>query len=153
MPRPAPATRADYASFLPITTRWMDNDVFGHVNNATYYSFFDTAVCSFLVGHGVLDWLEGDCFMVGAESGCRYHSELAFPDPILAGLRVAHLGGRSVRYEIGLFRGEADAASAEGYFVHVCVGKADRRPAPLPERWRQVLAMLIKEPGIKDAGT
>ena len=95
MPKPAPGTRADYATFLPITTRWMDNDVFGHVNNATYYSFFDTAVCSFLVGHGVLDWVEGEHFMVVAESGCRYHSELAFPDLITAGLRVAQDDGWS----------------------------------------------------------
>lgn len=152
MPKPAPGTRADYATFLPITTRWMDNDVFGHVNNATYYSFFDTAVCSFLVGHGVLDWVEGEHFMVVAESGCRYHSELAFPDLITAGLRVARLGGRSVRYEIGLFRGDADAASAEGYFVHVCVGKGDRRPAPLPEHWRGILATIIREAGIKEMG-
>lgn len=144
MHRPAPGTRADYASFLPITTRWMDNDVFGHLNNATYYSLFDTAVCSYLVGHGVLDWLGGEHFMVVAESGCRYHSELAFPDPVAAGLRVARLGTSSVRYEIGLFRGEAEAASAEGFFVHVCVRKDDRRPAPLPDRWRQVLATITR---------
>ena len=139
MPKPAPGTRADYATFLPITTRWMDNDVFGHVNNATYYSFFDTAVCSFLVGHGVLDWVEGEHFMVVAESGCRYHSEMAFPDRVTAGLRVGRLGGSSVRYELGAFREDAETASAEGFLVHVCVDAATRRPAPLPEAWRAAL--------------
>lgn len=144
MTRPAPGARADYVSFLPITTRWMDNDVFGHVNNVTYYSFFDTAVCSFLVGQGLLTWSGGEHMMVVAESSCRYHSELAFPDAVTAGLRVARLGGSSVRYEIGIFRGEEDAASAEGYFVHVCVRTADRRPAPLPDPWRRALATLTR---------
>ncbi len=120
----------------------MDNDVFGHVNNVHYYSFFDTAVCEFLVGQGILTWRGSGHFMVVAESGCRYHAEVAFPDTITAGLRVARLGGSSVRYEIGIFREDSELASAEGFFVHVCVDSATRRPAPLPERWRQALQTI-----------
>ena len=123
----------------------MDNDVFGHVNNVAYYSFFDTAVCSALVAGGVLTWQTPDYIMVVAESGCRYHNEIAFPDVVTAGLRVAHLGGRSVRYEIGLFRGDADCASADGFFVHVCLDAATRRPAPLPPAWRVCLETLVME--------
>ncbi len=130
---------------LPITTRWMDNDVFGHVNNVNYYSFFDTAVCQFLVGAGILSWPNAAHFMVVAESSCRYHSELAFPDAVTAGLGVRRLGTSSVRYEIGIFRGEADLASADGYFVHVCMDAARRRPAPLPDAWRRALAPLSME--------
>ena len=140
--RPTPGRRAEYAHFLPITTRWMDNDVFGHVNNVVYYSFFDTAVCETLVAHGVLNRTGGEHFLVMAESGCRYHRELAFPDRVTAGLRVASLGRRSVRYEIAVFRGDDDLASAEGFMVHVCVSAADRRPAALPEAWRRVLSGL-----------
>ena len=141
-PRSGPGSRADYVHFLPMTLRWMDNDVFGHVNNAHYYSLFDTAVCDFLVKHGILTWRGSAHFMVMAESGCRYHSEVAFPDPVTAGLRVANLGTRSVRYELGVFRGESETASAEGFLVHVCVDSATRRPAPLPEGWRAVLEKI-----------
>lgn len=143
--RPAPGRRADYVHFLPITTRWMDNDVFGHVNNVVYYSFFDTAVCEMLASRGVLNWTGGDHFLVMAESGCRYHRELAFPDRVTAGLRVAALGSRSIRHEIGVFRGDDDLASAEGFMVHVCVSAGDRRPAPLPRAWRLALAELQRE--------
>ena len=143
--RAAPGRRADYVHFLPITTRWMDNDVFGHVNNVAYYSFFDTAVCEVLVSHGILNGTDGGHFLVMAESGCRYHSELAFPDRVTAGLRVVSLGRRSVRYEIGVFRGDDDLASAEGFMVHVCVSAGDRRPASLPQAWRQALAGLQRE--------
>ena len=111
-PRPGPGQRADYVRFLPLTLRWMDNDVFGHVNNAHYYSLFDTAVCEFLVGKGILTWRGSDRYMVVAESGCRYHSEVSFPDRITAGVRVARLGARSVRYDIGVFREDDDLASA-----------------------------------------
>lgn len=144
-PKPAPARRASYRRYIPITTRWMDNDVFGHVNNVTYYSFFDTAVCSALVAGGALSWHDPSHIMVVAESGCRYHSELAFPDRVTAGLRVARLGARSVRYEIGIFRDDEDAASAEGFFVHVCVDAATHRPAPLPPAWRALLEPLVVE--------
>lgn len=139
MSRASPGTRADYRRFLPITTRWMDNDVFGHVNNAAYYSFFDTIITHFLVRHGILSWQGGDHLLMVAENGCRYHSEIAFPDRVTAGLRVARLGGSSIRHEVALFREDADTAAAEGHFVHVCVDAATRRPAPLPARWRRIL--------------
>jgi acyl-CoA thioester hydrolase len=140
MPRPPPGIRADYHVFLPITTRWMDNDVFGHLNNVVYYSLFDTAVCHSLVTRGILQIAGGSHIMVIAESGCRYHSEVAFPDPVVAGIRVASIGSSSVRHEIGVFRGEQDAAAAEGFMVHVCVDTATRRPAPLPAVWRESLS-------------
>ena len=131
--------RADYRRFLPITTRWMDNDVFGHVNNAAYYSFFDTTITYFLVQCGILSWQGGSHLLMVAESSCRYHSETAFPDRLTAGLRLARLGNSSIRHEIAVFREDADMAAAEGHFVHVCVDAVTRRPAPLPDRWRQVL--------------
>ena len=130
---------------LPMTTRFMDNDVFGHVNNVNYYSFFDTAVCQFLVGAGILSWPGAPHFMVVAESGCRYRTEIAFPDAVTAGLRIVRLGTSSVRYEIGIFRGDAVVASAEGFLVHVCMDASTRRPAPLPDRWRQALTPLLME--------
>lgn len=139
MTRASPGLRADYRRFLPITTRWMDNDVFGHVNNAAYYSFFDTAITHFLVRHGILTWKGGSHLLVVAENGCRYHSETAFPDRLTAGLRLAHLGARSIRHEVAMFRDEEEQAAAEGYFVHVCIDAETRRPAPLPDRWRQIL--------------
>lgn len=142
-PRPAPGLRADYVRFLPLTLRWMDNDVFGHVNNAHYYSLFDTAVCEYLVGKGILTWRGGDHYMVVAESGCRYHSEVAFPDQITAGLRVMRLGARSVRYDVGVFRDDDQVASAEGFMVHVCVSAHTRRPSPMPDTWRAALELLL----------
>jgi len=144
-PRPGPSVRAQYRRFLPISLRWMDNDVFGHVNNAHYYSLFDTAVCEFLVGRGILTWRGSDHYMVVAESGCRYRSEVAFPDRVTAGLRVARLGSSSVRYDIGIFRDDEDLTSAEGFMVHVCVGAESRRPAPLPASWREALQSLAGE--------
>ena len=140
--RPSPALRQDYRRFLPITLRLMDNDVLGHVNNAHYYSFFDTIICEYLTTQGVLDWRGGELFMVVAESGCRYHSEVSFPDRITAGLRVSRLGRSSVRYEIAIFREDSEQASAEGFFVHVCVERANLRPAPMPDRWRAVLQSI-----------
>ena len=142
MSRTPPGVRADYAVFLPLATRWMDNDVFGHVNNVVYYSFFDTAVCHFLVSAGILTWRGSDHIMVMAESGCRYHSEVAFPDRLTAGLRLARLGSSSVRYEIGVFREDSETASAEGFMVHVCVAAATHRPAPLPDAWRAALQKI-----------
>ena len=143
--RLAPTRRAAYPQHLPITTRLLDNDVFGHVNNVNYYSFFDTAVCTFLVRRGVFTWRNPEHHMVVAESGCRYHSEISFPDRVTAGLRVVRLGTSSVRYEIGIFRESEETASADGFFVHVCIAAATRRPAPLPPAWRGALEPLIME--------
>ena len=140
--RAPPGTRAEYKAFRVIGTRWMDNDVYGHVNNVVYYSYFDTAVNQYLIEQGVLDFTDGPTIGLVVETQCKYFSPIAFPDTVAAGVRVAKLGTSSVRYEIGLFRNEADAASAEGHFVHVYVDRLMGRPVPLPEALRNVLAPL-----------
>lgn len=140
--RKALGRRVDYRHFLLIPTRWMDNDVYGHVNNVVYYSFFDTAVNRYLIDGGFLRFSGGDIIGLVVETGCRYAKPLAFPDPVTAGLRVAHIGRSSVRYEIGLFGREEDEAAAEGYFVHVYVDRERRRPVSLPESLRALLAPL-----------
>ena len=137
-----PATRADFPHFLRLETRWMDNDVYGHVNNATYYSYFDTAVNRHLLDSGVLDLAGSAVFGVVVETGCRYLKSLAFPDAIDAGLRVARLGNSSVRYELALFRAGEAEPSAEGWFVHVYVDRQSRRPVRVPDEVRAALAPL-----------
>ncbi len=143
-PRAAPAVRSDYAAFRAITTRWMDNDVYGHMNNVVHYSLFDTAVNGWLIEQGVLDIRDGDQVGLVVETGCRYHAELAFPDVVHAGIRVARLGSSSVRYEIGLFRNDEDSAAAEGFFVHVYVNKATRKPKPLNDGLRAALETIAR---------
>lgn len=145
MSRPTPSTRTAYRAFRTIPTRWMDNDIYGHMNNVVHYSLFDTAVNGWLIENGVLDIHTGDQIGLVVETGCRYFSELAFPDIVTAGLRVARLGGSSVRYEIGLFRNDEDLAAAEGFFVHVYVDKETRRPRPLNERLRQTLQEIAEQ--------
>lgn len=140
--RPQPGTRARYRVFREITTRWMDNDVFGHVNNVVYYSYFDTAVNLYMIEAGVLDIANSPVVGLVVETQCRYASSIAFPDLVTAGLRVATIGTSSVRYEIGLFRNDADLASAEGHFVHVYVDRATNRPVPIPADIRAALARL-----------
>lgn len=142
MSRPPPGARADYPRFVPITTRWADNDVFGHINNAVYYSYIDTAVTTLMVAAGILSWHGSPHIVLVAEGGCRFHAEAGFPDRLTAGVRVAHLGARSLRCEVGLFRDDDATASAEGFIVHVCVDSATRRPAPLPDTWRTALQPL-----------
>ena len=138
----APAMRAAYPAFLAIPTRWMDNDVYGHVNNVTYYSYFDTVVNEHLIRAGGLDIGASEAIGIVVETACRFHKSLAFPDVVDAGLRVAAIGNASVRYEIGLFRRGDDEAAATGRFVHVWVDRADRRPVPVPARIRAALAEL-----------
>jgi acyl-CoA thioester hydrolase len=134
--------RADYAAFRSITTRWADNDVYGHVNNVVYYGWFDTAVNAHLIEAGVLDIHAGAVIGLVVETGCRYAKPLAFPQAIEAGIRAAHIGTSSVRYEIGLFaEGEAEAA-AEGFFIHVYVDRQTRRPVPLPADLRAALEAI-----------
>ena len=142
MSRPAPSNRSDYRYFVPIATRWMDNDVYGHVNNVVYYSWFDTAVNFFLLRRGLLDIAASPIVGVVAETGCRYLAQISFPDPVTVGLRVAKLGRSSVRYQIGIFPGDADAAAAEGHFVHVYVDRATMRPVPMPGHVRAELEKL-----------
>jgi acyl-CoA thioester hydrolase len=137
--RTPPRERDSYSVFRTITTRWMDNDVYGHMNNVVHYSLFDTAVNGWLVEAGVLDFRGGEQVGLVVETGCRYFAELAFPDVVTAGIRVAHLGNSSVRYEIGLFRNEEREPAAEGFFVHVYVDRLTRRPRPLNDALRILL--------------
>jgi acyl-CoA thioester hydrolase len=125
-----------------ITTRWKDNDVYGHVNNVEYYSFFDTVINAFLIGEGGLDIHGGDVIGLCVESHCAFKQSLAFPQSVDAGLRVAHLGNSSVKYEIGLFREGDDKPAAEGWFVHVFVDRATRRPHAIPQTIRAALERI-----------
>lgn len=144
MGRQPPAARSDYAAFQPVPTRWEDNDRYGHMNNAVHYRLVDTAVNRWLIGAGLLDLKAGDRIGLVVESGCRYHAEMGFPDDVTAGLRIGHLGGSSVRWEVGLFRNHDDRATAEAHFVHVYVNAATRRPEPLPDSWRAAMAGLLR---------
>ncbi len=135
--------RASYKTFLAIPTRWMDNDVYGHVNNATYYSYFDTAVNEHLIHAAGLDIHAAPASGWVVETSCRFHKALSFPDVVDAGLRVAKLGNSSVRYEIGLFRRGDEEPAATGHFVHVWVDRATRRPIPIPAGVRAALAVLV----------
>lgn len=140
--RPAPATRGAFPVFEPIETRWADNDVYGHINNVAYYAFFDTAVNRWLIGQGLLDIEAGNPIGLVVETGCRYHAPAAFPDRLEAGIKITRLGTSSVRYQIALFRIGEDTAIAEGFFVHVYVDRKTRRPAALPQAWRERLNAL-----------
>ncbi|HEV7589170.1 MAG TPA: thioesterase family protein [Longimicrobium sp.] len=142
MSRRPPASRAEFAHFLALPTRWMDNDAYGHVNNVVYYAFFDTAVNRYLIDRGVLRIDSSPVIGLVVETGCRYHRPLAFPDTVEVGLRVAHLGTSSVRYELGVFREGDDLAAAEGHFVHVYVDRETRKPAALPDALREVLQQI-----------
>jgi acyl-CoA thioester hydrolase len=134
-----PSRRDQYRVFRTITTRWMDNDVYGHVNNVVHYSWFDTAVSGWLLEQRLIEPHRSEQIGLVVETGCRYFAEISFPDDVTAGVRVAKLGTSSVRYEIGLFRNDEQDAVAEGFFVHVYVDRATRRPQPLNERLRKAL--------------
>ena len=140
--KPQPETRAGYKAFRTITTRWMDNDAYGHVNNVVYYSWFDTAVNAHLIEQGALDIHAGETIGLVIETQCNYFAPVAFPQTVEAGLRVAKIGTSSVRYEVGLFLQGEPATVAKGHFVHVYVDRATRRPTPLPARLKQVLETL-----------
>ncbi len=142
MNKPAPATRTAYPHFLSITTRWMDNDVYGHVNNVVYYSYFDTVVNEYLIRAGVLDFERGATIGLVVETHCNYFAPLVFPERIEAGLRVVRLGTSSVRYEVGLFKAGEDQPAAQGHFVHVYVDRLTRRPVNLPADLRAALEPL-----------
>ena len=144
--RRAPEPRSAYPVFSAITTRWMDNDVYGHINNVVYYSFFDTAVNGLLVAAGVLDIHAGAVIGLVVETQCNYFAPIAFPQAVAAGVRVARLGGSSVRYEIGLFADDAPTSAASGHFVHVYVDRATRRPVPLPPALKAVLQSWMLPP-------
>ena len=135
-------TRDQYAVMRPIPTRWADNDVYGHVNNAAYYGFFDTAVNAWLIEAGLLDIDRGDLIGLVVETGCRYASPLSFPQRVDIGLAVERIGKTSVSYVLGAFSKISDEASAAGRFVHVYVDRQSRRPTPLPEAWRKALESI-----------
>jgi len=137
------AVRADFPHFLAIATRWMDNDLYGHVNNVIYYSYFDTVINEYLIRAGRLDIHDGAVIGVCAESHCNFRDSFSFPETVEAGLRVGHLGRRSVRYEIGLFKQGRDEAAAVGHFVHVFVDRAAMTPVAIPEPIRTALARLV----------
>jgi acyl-CoA thioester hydrolase len=138
-------SRGDYRAFHAISTRWMDNDAYGHVNNVVYYSWFDTAVNAWLVEQGLLDITGGETIGLVVETGCRYHRSVAFPERVNAGLRIARIGNSSIRWEVGIFTHDAPEPAAEGFFIHVYVDRESRRPKPLSEHWRSTLAPLLAE--------
>ena len=147
---PAPESRSAYALYRRISTRWADNDAYGHVNNVVYYGWFDSAVNAHLIEHGVLDIHQGETIGLVVETHCNYFAPVVFPQTVDIGIRVANMGGSSVRYELGVFiapqEGEAAASDlciAKGHFIHVYVGKANRRPVALPQALKSVLEKLI----------
>lgn len=142
MSRPKPTARADYRVFREITTRWKDNDVFGHVNNVNYYSFFDTVVCGHLMETGVFHYDHGDTIAFVVETRCNYFAPIAFPERVTGGLRVDRIGNSSVQYGIGLFREDDETSSAAGHFIHVYVDRETRRPVALPDDLMAVVEAL-----------
>ena len=131
--------RSDYRVFRDIPTRWLDNDAYGHVNNVVYYAWLDTVVNAWLIEQGVLDIHQGETVGLVVSSGCHYFSSLAFPQTVQAGLRVAHMGRTSVRYEVGFFAEGQALCAARAHFVHVYVDKDSRKPVPLPDPLRTLL--------------
>lgn len=138
------SVRADYPHLTTVQTRWMDNDLYGHVNNVTYYSYFDSVVNRYLIDPGGLDIHGGQTIGFVVESQCRFLKAFAYPEAIEAGLRVGKLGSSSVRYELALFGMGEEPARAEGHFVHVFVDRASQRPAPIPEPLRAALQRLVR---------
>ncbi|HEV2608843.1 MAG TPA: thioesterase family protein [Noviherbaspirillum sp.] len=140
--RAEPNKRSDYKHFHDITTRWMDNDAYGHVNNVVYYTWFDTVVNQFLIRKGVLDIARSQVIGLVIETQCNYFASVAFPERITAGLRVAKLGNSSVRYEVAIFRENEERASAQGHFIHVYVDRDTRKPSTVPDAMRQLLQTI-----------
>jgi acyl-CoA thioester hydrolase len=143
MTRPIPQQRGYYRHFQAIPTRWADNDIYGHVNNVVYYSYFDTVVNQYLVEQRALDLARSTVIGLVVETQCEYFAPLSFPDLVHAGLRVAKIGNSSVRYEIGLFRNDEPSASAQGYFVHVYVDRTSRRSTAVPASTRAALDKIM----------
>ena len=142
MSRKPPAARSDFKAWRNMTTRWADNDAYGHVNNTVYYEWFDSAVNAWLIEQGMLEIESGDPIALVVETRCTYAASLAFPQSIDIGLAVAELGRSSIRYRIGIFGEGADDAAAEGEFVHVVVDRATRRPVDIPADWRAKLGAI-----------
>lgn len=141
---PKNETRADYKAFVPVTTRWADNDVFAHVNNVTYYSYFDTAVNQYLIENGGFDIARSPAIGVVVETMCRFFRSVAFPDQLEVGLRVARLGRSSIRYEIGVFKKGMAEIAAQGHFVHVYVKReSTEMVVPVPDSIKRAVAPLV----------
>jgi len=140
--RPEPRGRDAYSHFTTITTRWSDNDAYGHVNNTVYYAWFDSAVNGLLVEARLLDITHGDPIGLVVETGCSYFAPLSFPGDVEVGIAVDRLGGSSVTYRLGIFAAAAAEPAAQGHFTHVYVGRLSRRPVPLPDAWRETLGRL-----------
>jgi acyl-CoA thioester hydrolase len=139
--REEPPTSSDFPVHWPVLTRWTDNDMFGHLNNAVYYELFDTAINAWINTNCGIDPLAVPWLGVVAESGCKYFAELKFPDPLVVGLAVARLGNSSVTYRLGIF-GDGQAAAAVGHWVHVYVDRQSRRPVPIPREIRALLQSI-----------
>jgi acyl-CoA thioester hydrolase len=142
MSRPKPNSREDYLAFRTMNTRWSDNDIYGHMNNVIHYHLFDTVIDRLLIDKGIFSRKDRDTIFVVVETGCTYFAEMAYPDDVTAGVRIAALGSSSVRYEVGLFRNDEQTASAQGHFVHVHVDDVSRRPLPLRPEHRLLLQDL-----------
>jgi acyl-CoA thioester hydrolase len=140
--RTPPARRSQFRYVLTIPTRWMDNDVYGHVNNVVYYSYFDTIINRYLIDAGGLDIDRGKIIGIAVETSCRFHRSFSYPEDVEAGLRVAQLGSSSVRYEVALFGPGEETARADGQFVHVFVDRSGRRPVTMPAQMRRALEKL-----------
>ena len=141
--RPQPEPRAAYKAFRTIATRWQDNDIYGHVNNVVYYSWFDTAVNGLLIERGAINIHTGSLIGLVIETQCNYFAPLAFPEPVCAGIRVAHVGSSSVRYEVGIFPADISLpCAAKGHFIHVYVDRTTRKPTALPVTLTSVLETL-----------
>ena len=145
MSKPDIPTRQDYPQFYPITTRWSDNDIYGHVNNVTYYSYFDTVANRYLIEEGGLDIGDGQIVGYVVNSACQYHTPIAYPETVTAGLRVDRLGNSSVQYGIAIFRDGCDTAEAHGQFVHVFVDRARGASVPIPAELRDALQRLLRD--------
>lgn len=142
--KPTIRTRSEYMEFYALQTRWNDNDIYGHMNNVVHYSLFDTAVNGWLMERGLLDPHTSETIGLVVETGCKYHAEMAFPDKVTAGLRVAKLSSSSIKYEVALFRNDEDTATAEGFFVHVYVNRETRRPSKIEDNRRTAFQSLMK---------
>ena len=141
-PKPAPLGREAYAAFVPMTSRWSDNDAYGHINNSAYYFFFDSAINALLIAAGLLDPASSEVIGLTVSNGCDYFSSLAFPDKIEIGVAVEHIGRSSVRYRVGAFKAGAPLASAQGHFVHVYVERASQSATPIPQALRRQMESL-----------
>jgi len=145
--RPAPPALEAFGWFSTIATRFSDNDAFGHVNNAIYYNYMDSAICRYLIESCDYDPLNADHLLFAAENGCHFHAALGFPDLVRVGLAVKHIGTSSVQWHIGLFSNEQTNAAATGYFAHVVVDRTTRRPAPIPLKMRTAFERLMYPAG------